>query len=274
MSNTSLPRWHSQHVRQRHAQHRQRQTSLSNLQENLTSGKRVVRASDDPVAAAQAERALTRMSASRPSSAPWKRSATPLPRPKSAMGDAVGLVQERARTHGECRQRHADPQRPGHHCQPAAKPARPAVAVANRKDTNGVPCWGPGQRAVALPGAAEHVAGLQLRGPGGPVGSSTGVHPRTRWMAIRPSCSAAARRRVPRQHQRHSQHRRLTTDAINHRGFGPGERPQLLHRLQCSGTRRHAGHLHRHLHHHQHLTLSLRAPGHGARLPKPTNPEP
>ena len=40
----------------------QRQTSLSNLQENLTSGKRVVRASDDPVAAAQAERALTRLS--------------------------------------------------------------------------------------------------------------------------------------------------------------------------------------------------------------------
>jgi len=40
----------------------QRQTSLSNLQENLTSGKRVVRASDDPVAAAQAERAITRMS--------------------------------------------------------------------------------------------------------------------------------------------------------------------------------------------------------------------
>jgi len=39
----------------------QRQTSLSNLQENLTSGKRVVRPSDDPVAAAQAERALTRL---------------------------------------------------------------------------------------------------------------------------------------------------------------------------------------------------------------------
>lgn len=39
----------------------QRQTALSNLQENLTSGKRVVRPSDDPVAAAQAERALTRL---------------------------------------------------------------------------------------------------------------------------------------------------------------------------------------------------------------------
>lgn len=40
----------------------QRQTALSNLQENLTSGKRVVRASDDPTGAAQAERALTRIS--------------------------------------------------------------------------------------------------------------------------------------------------------------------------------------------------------------------
>ena len=39
-----------------------RQTGLSNLQENLTSGKKVVRASDDPTGAAQAERALNRMS--------------------------------------------------------------------------------------------------------------------------------------------------------------------------------------------------------------------
>ena len=49
-----------------------RQTSLTTLQENLTSGKRVVRASDDPVSAAQAERA------SRPSSVHWKPSAMPL----------------------------------------------------------------------------------------------------------------------------------------------------------------------------------------------------
>jgi flagellar hook-associated protein 3 FlgL len=38
-----------------------RQTSLSNLQENLTSGKKVVRASDDPTGAAQAERARNRL---------------------------------------------------------------------------------------------------------------------------------------------------------------------------------------------------------------------
>ena len=39
-----------------------RQAALSELQENLTSGKRVVRASDDPTSAAIAERALTRIS--------------------------------------------------------------------------------------------------------------------------------------------------------------------------------------------------------------------
>lgn len=38
-----------------------RQSALSNLQENLTSGKKVVRPSDDPTGAAQAERALTRI---------------------------------------------------------------------------------------------------------------------------------------------------------------------------------------------------------------------
>lgn len=39
-----------------------RYTDLSALQENLTSGKRVLRASDDPTSAAMAERALTRLS--------------------------------------------------------------------------------------------------------------------------------------------------------------------------------------------------------------------
>jgi flagellar hook-associated protein 3 FlgL len=39
-----------------------RQSSLSALQESLTSGKKVVRPSDDPTSASQAERALTRIS--------------------------------------------------------------------------------------------------------------------------------------------------------------------------------------------------------------------
>jgi len=39
-----------------------RQNKLSGLQENLTSGKKVVRPSDDPTGAASAERALSRIS--------------------------------------------------------------------------------------------------------------------------------------------------------------------------------------------------------------------
>ncbi|MFZ4626663.1 MAG: flagellin [Rhodoferax sp.] len=39
-----------------------RQSALVNLQDQISSGKRVLRASDDPLAAAQAERALTRLS--------------------------------------------------------------------------------------------------------------------------------------------------------------------------------------------------------------------
>lgn len=39
----------------------ERQTNLANMQENLTSGKRITSASDDPTGAAQAERALNRL---------------------------------------------------------------------------------------------------------------------------------------------------------------------------------------------------------------------
>ena len=41
-----------------------RQSSLVDLMEKTTAGKRVLRASDDPVAAAQAERARTRITRS------------------------------------------------------------------------------------------------------------------------------------------------------------------------------------------------------------------
>jgi hypothetical protein len=55
----------------------ERQTNLANMQENLTSGKRITSASDDPTGAAQAERA------SPPTSVHWKPNATQLPQPKA-----------------------------------------------------------------------------------------------------------------------------------------------------------------------------------------------
>lgn len=71
-----------------------RQTSLVNLQENLTSGKRVVRASDDPVSAAQAERALTRISRIQTEQRALENQRNAIAQAESTMGDAISLVQE------------------------------------------------------------------------------------------------------------------------------------------------------------------------------------
>lgn len=62
MSVTNFSRLGSANTYDNSVRHLQmRQTSLANLQENLTSGKRVTRPSDDPTNAAQAERAMNRI---------------------------------------------------------------------------------------------------------------------------------------------------------------------------------------------------------------------
>jgi len=70
-----------------------RQTSLVNLQENLTSGKRVVRASDDPVSAAQAERALTRISRIQTEQRALENQRNAIALGESTLGDAVEVIQ-------------------------------------------------------------------------------------------------------------------------------------------------------------------------------------
>ncbi|WCM92754.1 flagellar hook-associated protein FlgL [Acidovorax sp. NCPPB 2350] len=72
----------------------QRQTALSDLQENLTSGKRVVRASDDPVAAAQAERAITRLSRVQSDQRALENARNTVTQAESTLGQAVDIVQE------------------------------------------------------------------------------------------------------------------------------------------------------------------------------------
>ena len=71
-----------------------RQKSLADLQENLTLGKRVVRPSDDPVAAAQAERALTRINRIQSEQRQLEVQRGAIERGEATLGEAVGLVQE------------------------------------------------------------------------------------------------------------------------------------------------------------------------------------
>lgn len=70
-----------------------RQTALSSLQENLTSGKRVVRASDDPTSAAIAERALTRISRIATDQRALASQTTAITQAESTLGDVNDAMQ-------------------------------------------------------------------------------------------------------------------------------------------------------------------------------------
>lgn len=70
-----------------------RQLDLTDAQVRLTSGKRVLRASDDPTAAARAERALATTERATVSQRAVESSRTAMTLAESALGDAVGLLQ-------------------------------------------------------------------------------------------------------------------------------------------------------------------------------------
>lgn len=70
-----------------------RQTALANLQENLTSGKRVVVASDDPTGAAQAERSLTRIARIATDQRALESQRNSINAAESALGDVTDALQ-------------------------------------------------------------------------------------------------------------------------------------------------------------------------------------
>lgn len=70
-----------------------RQEELTEAQERLTSGKRVMRASDDPTAAARAERALAIQTRSEADQRAVDASRSAMTLVESALGDAIGLMQ-------------------------------------------------------------------------------------------------------------------------------------------------------------------------------------
>jgi len=70
-----------------------RQSELANVQEQLTTGKRVNRASDDPAAAARAERALASIGRSETSQRAVDASKVLMTQAESTLGDAGNLLQ-------------------------------------------------------------------------------------------------------------------------------------------------------------------------------------
>ena len=110
-----------------------RQTDLSNLQENLTSGKRVVRASDDPVSAAQAERPLVIDMAGHPP----QRNA--IAQAESSLGDAVSLVQNIRELIVNAGSGTLSTKDRATIASQIEGLRDQLTSVANRKDTNGIP---------------------------------------------------------------------------------------------------------------------------------------
>ena len=116
-----------------------RQSSLVDLNEKLTSGKRVLHASDEPVAAAQAERALTRIERIQVEQRALDAQRNNIAHAEASLGDAVSLAQE-------IRELVISAGNGAHNSVDRATIANQLqslrdqlLGVANRKDTNGAP---------------------------------------------------------------------------------------------------------------------------------------
>ena len=157
-----------------------RQTSLVNLQENLTSGKRVVRASDDPVSAAQAERALTRISRIQTEQRALENQRNAIAQAESTMGDAISLVQEARQlmvSAGSGTLTSNDRATIANQLQSLRDQL---TAVANRTDTNGIPLLGAlGSAQSPFMGPLNSTPGYLFAGQAGQTASDGVTLPNT-----------------------------------------------------------------------------------------------
>lgn len=143
----------------------QRQTSLSNLQENLTSGKRVVRPSDDPVAAAQAERALTRLTRNETDLRSLDMQRNTMALAESTLGETADAMQAfRELVVSAGNGTHTQTERDAI-VQQLAGLRDQILSYANRKDANGLPLFQAlGSAQTPFPGTAASVSFAGLPG--------------------------------------------------------------------------------------------------------------
>jgi flagellar hook-associated protein 3 FlgL len=118
-----------------------RQSSLAGLQENLTSGKRVVRASDDPTGAAQAERAITRLARIETDQRALESQRNSIAQAESTLADVSDALQNfRELLVSAGNASYTAPERKAIATQLSGYRDQ-VFALANRKDTNGLPLF-------------------------------------------------------------------------------------------------------------------------------------
>src|SRR5438034_2735632 len=143
----------------------QRQSELSDAQQQLSSGKRVNRASDDPTAAARAERALASVSRADATKRAVDTSQTLMTQTEGALGDAGELLQQaREALVAAGNASYGDAERKGLAQQLSGIRAQ-LLSVANRGDgTNGYLFGGQGS---SQPPFVDAPGGVQFQGVGG-----------------------------------------------------------------------------------------------------------
>jgi flagellar hook-associated protein 3 FlgL len=165
----------------------QRQTALSNLQENLTSGKRVVRPSDDPVAAAQAERALTRLTRNDTDLRALDMQRNTMALAESTLGeagDAMQMFRELVVSAGNGT--HTQTERDAI-AQQLMSLRDQILGYANRKDSNGLPLFqalGSAQTPFAGAAPALTFAGLPGQSASGNTQIANVLDGEAAWMSV------------------------------------------------------------------------------------------
>lgn len=166
-----------------------RQVSLSSTQEQLTTGKRVNRASDDPAAAARAERALAAEQRATASQRAVDSSNNAMTLTESALGDATDLLQQvREALVSVGNASYSDAERASK-ANEIADLRKQLLAVANRSDGSGLYLFG-GQGASSAP-FADVPGGVSFQGAGGVVQAASGealpltVNGESTWMNAR-----------------------------------------------------------------------------------------
>ena len=145
-------------------------------------------ASDDPVAAAQAERALTRLSRIQTEQRALETQRNAIAQAESAMGDAVGLVQNARELIVSAGNGTLTPNDRATIANQLQGLREQLSEVANRKDTNGVPLLGAlGSALSPFLGPLSTSPDYDFKGRRGST-AARGWPFRTRWMAIRRSC--------------------------------------------------------------------------------------
>lgn len=149
-----------------------RQQALNDSQARVSSGKRVQRASDDPTAAARAERALTQGARADANQRALDASRNAIVQAESALGDATGLLQQaRELLVQSGNAANSDAQRLT--LAQAIRGVRSQLLqVANRGDGTGGFLFG-GQGA-ATPPFVDAAGGVQFRGTSGQVMAASG----------------------------------------------------------------------------------------------------